>query len=145
MSSRISGYKLTVHSIRPTTVTNSGNIGLAINFSLSGMGLSLPGFSIALYTQAVGGSLVKQLYYSDIDNLNSGDATYVSFSNVNPGTYYVEVYYRATGTPRKEIIVNAAQSKVNNLSLNNSKVSSNLLNGSKVVSEVLNGTKIYES
>lgn len=75
-------YTLTIHSISPTSAANTGKIGLVVNFTLSGSGFSLPGFSLSLYDALTGGSYVKSLYYDDINDLQSGMAYSVSFSGL---------------------------------------------------------------
>jgi hypothetical protein len=135
---------LSVSSISPTTVSNTGNVSLIINFSIVGDGLSLPGYAINLYDSLTGGTIVKQLYYSDSDDIISGYATTVSFSGVSSGTYYVELYYKTTGTPRKQIVVTGTTT-TQNINLNGTKITSYTLNGSSISTENLNGVIVYES
>lgn len=138
-------YTLTIHSISPTTAANTGNIGLVVNFTLSGSGFSLPGFSFNLYNSLTGGSLVKSLYYDDINDLQSGMAYSVSFSGVSPGTYYVEVFFKAPGSTRRAITITGSASTTELITLNGNKVTSNSLNGSQITSETVNGVKVYGS
>jgi hypothetical protein len=138
-------YTLTIHSISPATAANTGNIGLVVNFTLSGSGFSLPGFSFNLYNSLTGGSLVKSLYYDDINDLQSGMAYSVSFSGVSPGTYYVEVFFKAPGSTRRSITVTGSASTTELITLNGNKVTSNSLNGSQITSETVNGVKVYGS
>lgn len=138
-------YTLTIHSISPTTASNTGNIGLVINFTLSGSGVSLPGFSLSLYDALTGGTLVKSLYYDDINDLQSGMANTVSFSGVSPGTYYVDVFFKAPGSIRRAITITGSSSVTELITLNGSKVTSNLLNGSQITNETVNGAKVYGS
>ena len=138
-------YTLTIHSISPTTVSNTGNIGLSINFTLSGSGFALPGFSLSLYNSLTGGSYVKSLYYDDINDLQSGMAYSVSFLGINPGTYYVDVFYKTPGTPRRAITVLGSSSGTELITLNGNTVTSNSLNGSQVTNETVNGVKVYGS
>ena len=138
-------YTLTIHSISPTTAANTGNIGLSINFTLSGSGVSLPGFSLSLYDSLSGGSYIKSLYYDDINDLQSGMAYSVSFSGVNPGTYYVEAFFKAPGSTRKAITITGSSSATELITLNGSKVTTNSLNGSQITSETVNGVKVYGS
>lgn len=138
-------YTLTIHSISPTTAANTGNIGLVVNFTLSGSGFSLPGFSFNLYNSLTGGSLVKSLYYDDVNDLQSGMAYSVSFSGVSPGTYYVEVFFKAPGSTRRAITITGSASTTELITLNGSKVTSNSLNGSQITSETVNGVKVYGS
>ena len=138
-------YTLTIHSISPTTAANTGNIGLSINFTLSGSGVSLPGFSLSLYDALSGGSYIKSLYYDDINDLQSGMAYSVSFSGVSPGTYYVEVFYKAPGTTRRAITITGSSSATELITLNGSKVTANSLNGSQITNETVNGVKVFGS
>lgn len=137
-------YTLNISSVSPTTFTNTANQGLRINFSLSGSGLSFPGFTIDLYNTSTGGSVIKSLYYEGIYDLVSGVSYMVSFSGVAPGTYYVSVYYKVQGSPRRAITVTAQSSGINNITLNGAKITTNNLNNNKVVKETLNGNNIYE-
>ena len=138
-------YTLTIYSISPTTASNTGNIGLVINFTLSGSGVSLPGFSLSLYDALTGGTYVKSLYYEDINDLQSGMAYSVSFSGISPGTYYVEVFYKAPGSTRKAITITGSSSATELITLNGNKVTANSLNGSKITNETVNGVKVYGS
>ena len=138
-------YTLTIHSISPTTAANTGNIGLSINFTLSGSGVSLPGFSLSLYDSLSGGSYIKSLYYDDTNDLQSGMAYSVSFSGVSPGTYYVEVFYKAPGSTRSAITITGSSSATELITLNGNKVTSNSLNGSQMTNETVNGVKVYGS
>jgi hypothetical protein len=138
-------YTLTIHSISPTSAANTGNIGLVINFTLSGSGVSLPGFSLSLYDALTGGTYVKSLYYDDINDLQSGMANTVSFSGVSPGTYYVEVFFKAPGSTRRAITITGSSGTTELITLNGSKVTSNSLNGSQITSETVNGVKVYGS
>lgn len=138
-------YTLTIHSISPTTAANTGNIGLSINFTLSGSGVSLPGFSLSLYDALSGGSYIKSLYYDDINDLQSGMAYSVSFSGVGPGTYYVEVFYKAPGSARRSITITGSSSATELITLNGSKVTTNSLNGSQITNETVNGVKVFGS
>lgn len=137
-------YTLNISSVSPTTFTNTANQGLRINFSLSGSGLAYPGFYIDLYSTASGGSVIKTLYYEGMYDLVSGVSYMVSFADVAPGTYYVSVYYKVQGSPRKAITVTAQSSGINNITLNGTKITTNNLNNSKVLNETLNGNKVYE-
>ena len=137
-------YSLTLNSISPTTASNSGNVSLRLNFTLSGSGFSIPGFSVNLYTAASGGSLVKSLYYSEYESPISGNAVTVNFSGITPGTYYVEMFYKVTATPRRVITITGASSAVNNIKLNATVIVNNNLNGSSVTKETLNGSTVYE-
>lgn len=136
-------YTLTLNSISPTTAANTGNIGLRINFSLSGSGLAIPGFSLRLYNALSGGTLIKTLYYSDMYDPISGNSLLVDFIGVSPGTYYVELYYKVAGTPRRAITI-AGVGGVKNIKLNSSEVSSNKLNSLNVTKETHNGNTAYE-
>jgi hypothetical protein len=138
-------YTLTIHSISPATAENTGNIGLVVNFTLSGSGFSLPGFSFNLYNSLTGGSLVKSLYYDDINDLQSGMAYSVSFSGVSPGTYYVEIFFKAQGSTRRSITITGSASTTELITLNGNKVTSNSLNGSQITNETVNGVKVYGS
>jgi hypothetical protein len=138
-------YTLTIHSISPTTAVNTGSIGLSINFTLSGSGVSLPGFSLSLYDALSGGTYIKSLYYDDINDLQSGMAYSVSFSGVSPGTYYVEVFYKAPGTTRRAITITGSSSATELITLNGSKVTANSLNGSQITNETVNGVKVFGS
>ena len=138
-------YTLTIHSISPTTAANIGNIGLSINFTLTGSGVSLPGFSLSLYDALSGGTYIKSLYYDDINDLQSGMAYSVSFSGVSPGTYYVEVFYKAPGTTRRAITITGSSSATELITLNGSKVTANSLNGSQITNETVNGVKVFGS
>ncbi|ABX81242.1 hypothetical protein [Acholeplasma laidlawii] len=138
-------YTLTIHSISPTTAANTGNIGLSINFTLSGSGVSLPGFSLSLYDALSGGSYIKSLYYDDINDLQSGMAYSVSFSGVSPGTYYVEIFYKAPGTTRRAITITGSSSATELITLNGSKVTASSLNGSQITNETVNGVKVFGS
>lgn len=137
-------YSLELHSINPTTAANTGSVGLRLSFTLSGSGFSLPGFSVNLYSAATGGTLVKGLYYSDTEDPISGNAVSVNFSGVAPGTYYVEMYFRAGGTPRRAITITGSSSDANNLKLNAVAIVNNTLNGSNVTKETHNGSTVYE-
>lgn len=137
-------YSLSLNSISPTSSANSGNVSLRLNFTLSGSGFSLPGFSVNLYSAASGGSLVKSLYYSDYEEPISGNAVAVNFSGVSPGTYYIEMFYRATATPRRAITITGSASGVNNIKLNLSAIINNNLNANSVTKETLNGSTVYE-
>lgn len=137
-------YTLNISSISPTTVTNSGSIPLRIYFSLSGSGITFPGFTIDLYNSLTGGSLIKTLYYDSIYDLESGLSYLVNFDNIAPGTYYVEVYYKVKGTPRRAITITSSNPGVNNLTLNGSNITSNKINNSNVEKETLNNNKVYE-
>ena len=136
-------YTLTLNSISPTTAANTGNIGLRINFSLSGSGLAIPGFSLRLYNALSGGTLIKTLYYSDMYDPISGNSLLVDFIGVSPGTYYVELYYKVAGTPRRAITITGVGG-VKNIKLNSSEVSSNKLNSLNVTKETHNGNTVYE-
>lgn len=136
-------FTLTLNNISPTTAANTGNVSLILNYYLSGDGISLPAFSVDLYDAATGGNHVKSLYYSDYDEPSSGYAITVSFAGVSPGTYYVQLFYRVIGTPRRAITITGSSSGINNISLNGNQVSANTHNGSSITSETLNGTKIY--
>ncbi len=74
----------------------------------------------------------------------SGVSYMVSFADVMPGTYYVSVYYKVQGSPRKAITVTAQSSGINNITLNGTKITTNNLNNNKVVKETLNGNNIYD-
>ncbi|HHU59428.1 TPA: hypothetical protein GXZ34_00690 [bacterium] len=137
-------YTLNISSVSPTTFTNTANQSIRINFSLSGSGLAFPGFSIDLYSSSSGGSVIKTLYYESMYDLVSGVSYMVSFADVTPGTYYVSVYYKVQGSPRRAITVTGASSGVNNITLNGTKITTNNLNNSKVLNETLNGNKVYE-
>lgn len=136
-------YTLNISSVSPTTFSKAANQSIRINFSLSGSGLAYPGFSIDLYSTLTGGSVIKNLYYEMTYDLVSGVAYMVSFADVAPGTYYISVYYKVQGSPRRPITITGAASGVNNITLNGSKVTTNNLNNSKVI-ETLNGTKVFE-
>lgn len=136
-------YTLTINSIYPTSVEQKSGVALSVNFRLLGSGFVIPGCNISLYDSLTGGTFVKTLFYDDMYDLTSGNAVSVSFSDVSPGNYYVEVYYRAKGTPRKAIQV-LGSSGVRNITLNGTKVTSNNLNGVAITNETLNGTKIYD-
>ncbi len=138
-------YTLNINSINPSTALNTGYIGLIINYSLSGSGISFPGFSINLYDALTGGTLVKTLYYDDMKDLQSGMANSVTFSGVNPGTYYVDVYYKTQGTPRKQITITGSSSSTRLITLSGSTVTSNSLNASQITNETINGVKVYGS
>ncbi len=142
-------FNLDIVSIHPTTVANTGTESMSVYFILSGDGLVLPGVTLSLYSSSTGGSLVKVLYNDNLrTNLNSGEPLAVSFSGVEPGTYYVELQYKARGTPRKAVTVTGQSSggstDVRNLKLNGTTITSNKLNGSNVSNETLNGNKVYE-
>ena len=138
-------YTLTIISINPTTALNTERVALSVSFTLSGSGVSLPGYSIDLYDAMIGGNMVKSLYYDDMNDLSSGYALPVSFSGVSPGNYYVEVFYRVIGTPRKLITITGSSSGTNNIDLNSSDITANTLNGSNVTLETLNGSVVYGS
>lgn len=142
-------FNLTLESIYPTTVANTGTVSITVYFTLDGDGLTLPGVTLSLYNSLVGGAVVKSLYYdSGRLNLESGNSFSVSFSGVDPGTYYVELFYKSTGTPRRAITVTGQSSggstDVRNLKLNGTTITTNRLNGSNVSKETLNGNKVYE-
>ncbi len=137
-------YTLNISSVSPTTFTNTANQSIRINFSLTGSGLAYPGFTIDLYNSSSGGSVIKTLYYEPTYDLLSGVSYMVSFDDIEPGTYYVSVYYKAQGNLRKPITVTGVSSGVNNITLNGSKLTTNNLNNSAVLSETLNGNKVYE-
>lgn len=140
----VMAYSLSLNSISPTTAANSGNVSLRLNFTLSGSGFSLPGFSVNLYSALSGGSLVKSLYYSDYEDPISGNAVAVNFGGVSPGNYYIEMFYRATATPRRVITITGASSAVNNIKLNATAIINNNLNANNVTKETLNGSTVYE-
>ena len=96
-----------------------------------------------MYDSPTGETLVKSLYSDGSNDLQSGMAYSVSFSGVSPGTYYIEVFYKATGTPRKPITITGASSDIELITLNGNKVTSNSLNGSPILSETVNGFKVY--
>ena len=132
-------YSLSLNSISPTTATNSGNVSLRLNFTLSGSGFSLPGFSVNLYNAASGDSLVKSLYYSDYEEPISGNAVAVNFSGVSPGTYYIEMFYRATAPPRRAITITGSASGVNNIKINLRAIINNNIKGySKIIESGVN-------
>jgi len=137
-------YTLNISTINPTTASNTGNVPFRIYYSLSGSGFTIPGFSIDLYSKLTGGSLIKNLYYESTYDLESGISYTVNFSGVEPGTYYIEVYYKVKGTPRKAITITGANQKVNNITLNGIKVSSNKLNNVNINNETLNNNKVFE-
>lgn len=136
-------YTLTLHSISPATAANTGNVSLILYFTLSGDGISLPGFSVDLYDAAIGGNHIKSLHYSDYDEPSSGYAISISFAGVSPGTYYIQMFYRAIGTPRIAITITGSSSGIKNIILNGNQVSANTHNGLTITNETLNGTKIY--
>jgi len=138
-------YTLTIHSISPTTAANTGYVGLTVNYTLSGSGISFPGFQISLYSALTGGTLVKTLYYDEINELPNGLATSVTFSNVSPGTYYIDIFYKVAGSVRKAITITGQSSVVELITLNGIKVTTNTHNGTTVTNETLNGTKLYGS
>lgn len=140
----IMAYSLTLNSISPTSAANTGGVSLRLNFTLSGSGFSIPGFSVNLYNAASGGSLVKSLYFSDFEDPISGNAVSVNFSGVSPGSYYIEIYYKATATPRRVITITGASSAVNNIKLNATAIINNNLNANNVTKETLNGSTVYE-
>lgn len=135
-------YTLTLNSIYPTTVEQKNNIGLIINYTLSGSGFGIMGSTITLYDRLTGGSIIKTLYYDDYE-LVSGNAVYVSFADVSPGTYYVDLHYLVQGTPRKEIVVTGGSSAVRNITINGTTVTYNSLDNVAVTNETVNGTKVY--
>ena len=135
-------YSLTINSISPTSVEQKSGVGLIINFTLSGSGISLPGSNIVLYSSLTGGTAIKTLYYEDFYDLISGNAVTVSFADVSPGTYYIDVFYRAQGSPRKAIQVTGG-SAVRNIKINGTTVTSNSLNNVAITNETVNGTKVY--
>ena len=135
-------YSLTINSISPTSVEQKSGVGLIINFTLSGSGISLPGCNIVLYSSLTGGTAIKTLYYEDFYDLISGNAVTVSFADVSPGTYYIDVFYRAQGSPRKAIQVTGG-SAVRNIKVNGTTVTSNSLNNVAITNETVNGTKVY--
>ena len=98
-------YTLTLHSISPTAAENLGNVALRMYFSLSGSGFSIPGFTINLYSSLTGGTIIKQLYYSDMYDPISGNGIIVNFNGVSPGTYYIELFFKTTATPRRAITI----------------------------------------
>lgn len=136
-------YTLTINSISPTTVEQKNSVGLIVNYTLSGSGFVIPGTNIALYDSLTGGNFVKTLFYDDIYDLASGLAVTVSFADVSPGTYYVQVFYKENGTPRKQIVVTGGSSAVKNITINGSTVTYNSLNNVAVTNETANGTKVY--
>lgn len=136
-------YTLTLHSISPLEVTNTGNVSLILYFTLSGDGISLPGFSVDLYNAASGGTHVKSLYYSDYIEPISGNAITVSFGGVAAGTYYVQMFYRVNSSSRRAITVTGSSGGVNNMTINGTSVTANTHNGSTITNETINGTKIY--
>ncbi len=135
-------YSLTINSISPTSVEQKSGVGLIINFTLSGSGISLPGSNIVLYSSLTGGTAIKTLFYEDFYDLISGNAVTVSFADVSPGTYYIDVFYRAQGSPRKAIQVTGG-SAVRNIKINGTTVTSNSLNNVAITNETVNGTKVY--
>ncbi len=135
-------YTLTIDSISPTSVEQKSNVGLIINYLLKGSGFVIPGCNISLYDNLTGGTFIKTLFYDDFYDLISGNAITVSFADVTPGTYYVEVYYRELGTPRKAITVTAG-SAVRNITVNSVTVNSNSLNNVAITNETINDTKVY--
>jgi len=135
-------YSLTINSISPTSVEQKSGIPLIINFTLSGSGISIPGCNISLYDSLTGGIFIKTLFYDDFYDLNSGYAVTVSFADVNPGTYYVQVFYKESGTPRKAITVTGG-SPIRNITVNSITVNSNSLNNVAITNETINGTKVY--
>ena len=72
----------------------------------------------------------------------SGNAVTVSFADVSPGTYYIDVFYRVQGSPRKAIQVTGG-SAVRNIKINGTTVTSNSLNNVAITNETVNGTKVY--
>ena len=135
-------YSLTINSISPTAVEQKSGVGLIINFTLSGSGISLPGSNIVLYSSLTGGTAIKTLYYEDFYDLISGNAVTVSFADVSPGTYYIDVFYKAQGSPRKAIQVTGG-SAVRSITVNGTTVTSNSLNNVAITNETVNGTKVY--
>jgi len=135
-------YSLTINSISPTSVEQKSGVGLIINFTLSGSGISLPGSNIVLYSSLTGGTAIKTLFYEDFYDLVSGNAVTVSFADVSPGTYYIYVFYKAQGSPRKAIQVTGG-SAVRSITVNGTTVTSNSLNNVAITNETVNGTKVY--
>ena len=141
-------FSLTLHSIYPTTIANTGVRAMAVDFTLSGDGISLPGIKLSIYNTLTGGTEVKTLYvdYQTVD-FQSGHSLQVSLEGVDPGVYFVEFFYKTTGTPRKPLTVtgqSSGGSDVRNLKLNGTVIAINKLNGSNVSKETLNGNKVYE-
>lgn len=137
-------YTLSINSIYPTTFTSTDNQTIRIDFSLSGFGIGLPGFRIDLYSKLTGGSLVKTLYVETKYDLEAGISYLVSLADIASGTYYVEVYYRTVGTPRKAITITSSHINIRNLTLNGTKITNNRLNNNEVSLETLNNNKVYE-
>lgn len=137
-------YTLTINSIYPTSVEQKSGVAMSINYRLLGSGFVIPGCNISLYDSLTGGSFVKTLFNDDFYDLVSGNAVSVSFADVSPGTYYVQVFYKATGAPRRPIEVLGSGGGVRNITLNGTKITSNSLNGVEITNETLNGTKVYD-
>ena len=64
----------------------------------------------------------------------------VSFSGVSPGTYYVEVFFKAPGSTRRLSHYRFIWA-TELITLNGSKVTSNSLNGSQITNETVNGVQ----
>lgn len=137
-------YTLTINNIYPISVEQKSGVAFSVDFTLSGSGFVIPGCNISLYDSLTGGTFVKTLFYDDMYDLTSGNAVSVSFSDVSPGNYYVQVFYKAIGAPRRLIQVIGSGGGIRNITLDGTKVTSNNLNGVAITNETLNGTKVYD-
>ncbi len=141
-------YQLTINSISPTPVEQKSGVKLVINFTLSGSGIVLrQGTTIDLYSNSISGLLVKTLFDDSTHDLVSGDYVIVSFADVSPGTYYIDVFYKVQAKSRIAITVGGEaveEPGVKKITLNGTTVTTNSLNGVAITSETLNGIKVYE-
>jgi uncharacterized repeat protein (TIGR02543 family) len=105
-------YTLSLISINPTSANAVSGVALALNYSLSGDGISFPGHTVSLYTTLTGGSSIRSLFSSDRDPDSSTSTTIsADFSGLSTGTYYVEFFWKTTSTPRRAISITGNTSR----------------------------------